>query len=97
MMGLRESAYYLSWLLSAGMQAVVTSFLISMVLYRSVFEFSNKGLVFLFFLLFNVDAVVFAFFLTCFFYSARTASTAGPIIFFLSFLPGLIFDSRAGT
>nr|QST14978.1 ABCA5 protein [Diaphanosoma celebensis] len=78
MMGLRDSIYWLSWLVVYLIFVVCLDVLATVILYAlGVFTKSNVGLIFLLFLLFDLSVLALAFFLTPFFDKARVAGLFG--------------------
>ena len=87
MMGLTDSVYNLSWLITTVLQMTFVSLLITLVTASSVFEYSNKFFVFLYFEAFSLAVVNMCFLLSTFFSRSKAASLLGPMIFFASFFP----------
>jgi ATP-binding cassette subfamily A (ABC1) protein 3 len=87
MMGLSTSALWISWLITYFVIYVIISILITAVTSSNLFEYSNKGLIFFFFLLFQLTTFSFAFMFSTFFSTARLASTFGALVFLVSFFP----------
>jgi ATP-binding cassette subfamily A (ABC1) protein 3 len=87
MMGLTDGVYNLSWLLTTVLQMTFVSLLITLVTADSVFEYSNKLFVFLYFEVFSLAVINMCFLLSTFFSRSKSASLLGPMIFFASFFP----------
>jgi len=87
MMGLTDSAYNLSWLITTFIQMTFVSILITLVTGSSVFEYSNKVYVFIYFEAFSLAVINMCFLLSTFFSRSKSASLLGPMIFFASFFP----------
>mmetsp|Transcript_62430 Transcript_62430/g.122842 ORF Transcript_62430/g.122842 Transcript_62430/m.122842 type:complete len:2323 (-) Transcript_62430:80-7048(-) len=87
MMGLPDSVYNLSWLITTVLQMTLVSLLITLVTASSVFEYSNKLFVFLYFEAFSLAVINMCFLLSTFFSRSKSASLLGPMIFFASFFP----------
>lgn len=87
MMGLTDSAYNLSWLITTFLQMTFISILITLVTGGSVFEYSNKVYVFIYFEAFSLAVINMCFLLSTFFSRSKSASLLGPMIFFASFFP----------
>lgn len=87
MMGLTDGVYNLSWLITTLLQMTLVSVLITLVTAGSVFEYSNKLYVFLYFEAFSLAVVNMCFLLSTFFSRSKSASLLGPMIFFASFFP----------
>ncbi|CAM9263174.1 unnamed protein product [Hapterophycus canaliculatus] len=92
MMGLTDAAHTASWVFHFACLFVSTSLL--MVLCSSgVFEFSDSGLVFLYFFMFFMASTAFCFFISAFFSRAKTASTIGTIVFFVALFPYFVLTA----
>ncbi len=87
MMGLTDTVYNLSWLITTVLQMTIVSILITLVTGGTVFEHSNKVFVFIYFELFSLAVINMCFLLAAFFSRSKTASLLGPMIFFASFFP----------
>ncbi len=87
MMGLTDTVYNMSWLITTVLQMTLVSVLITLVTGGSVFEYSNKVLVFLYFEVFSLAVIALCFLLATLFSRSKTASLLGPMIFFASFFP----------
>lgn len=87
MMGLSEFSYNLSWLITTVLQMTIVSILIVLVTMSSVFEYSDKFLVFIYFMAFSLAVINMCFLMATFFSRSKVASLMGPMIFFASFFP----------
>jgi hypothetical protein len=87
MMGLTDTVYNLSWLITTVLQMTLVSVLITLVSSTSVFKYSNKFYVFIYFEAFSLAVINMCFLLATFFSRSKTASLLGPMIFFASFFP----------
>jgi ATP-binding cassette, subfamily A (ABC1), member 3 len=87
MMGLTEFAYNLSWLITTTIQMSLVSLLIVLVTSTTVFEYSDKILVFLYFFAFSLAVINMCFLMAPFFSRSKVASLMGPMLFFASFFP----------
>jgi len=87
MMGLTDTVYNLSWLITTVLQMTFVSILITIVTAGSVFEYSNKLYVFIYFEAFSLAVINMCFLLSTFFSRSKSASLLGPMIFFASFFP----------
>ena len=86
-MGLSDTIYNLSWLITTVLQMTVVSMLITLVTSTTVFEYSQKIFVFIYFEVFSLAVISMCFLLSSFFSKSKTASLMGPMIFFASFFP----------
>ena len=87
MMGLTNTAYNLSWLITTVLQMTIVSGLIVLVTMTSVFEYSNSLLVFIYFFSFSLAVINMCFLMATFFSKSKIASLMGPMIFFATFFP----------
>jgi ATP-binding cassette, subfamily A (ABC1), member 3 len=87
MMGLPESLLWLSWLVTYIVIFFITSLLIMMFASSSMFEFSNDGLILLFFFLFGLTVFAFCYMVSAFFDRARVGATIGALVFLAIFFP----------
>lgn len=86
-MGLSDTIYNLSWLITTVTQMTIVSILITLVTASSVFEYSNKFFVFVYFEVFSLAVISMCFLLSSLFSKSKSASLLGPMIFFASFFP----------
>lgn len=87
MMGLSDTVYNSSWAITTLLQMTLVSILITLITATSVFEYSNKFLVFLYFEAFSLAVINLCFLLSSFFSRSKSASLLGPMIFFGAFFP----------
>jgi ATP-binding cassette subfamily A (ABC1) protein 3 len=87
MMGLTDFAYNVSWLITLLVQMAVVSILIVLVTSSSVFQYSDKFLVFIYFMSFSLSIMCLCFLMATWFSRAKVASLVGPMVFFASFFP----------
>jgi ATP-binding cassette subfamily A (ABC1) protein 3 len=87
MMGLTSTIYNLSWLITTVLQMTLISVLITLVSSTTVFEYSNKFYVFIYFEAFSLAVINMCFLMAAFFSRSKTASLLGPMIFFATFFP----------
>eukprot|EP01038_Epipyxis_sp_PR26KG_P005748 gene5748-7937_t len=86
-MGVSDTVYNLSWLITTVLQMTIVSILITLVTGGSVFEYSNKVYVFIYFEVFSLAVINLCFLCATFFSRSKTASLLGPMIFFASYFP----------
>ena len=98
-MGLSAWAANLSWVITMVAQSTVTVLLMTLLGARTVFSYSNPFLIFLFLFIFSLALVMFVFLVSTFFSKAKTAATAGTVLFFATFFPyyALTGPGTAGT
>lgn len=92
-MGLYESAYWLSWLTWEAFVTLLSALLT--VLFGMMFQFdffvhNNFGILFLLFFLFQLNMLSFAFMISTFVTKAASATTVGFAIFIIGFLTQLV-------
>jgi ATP-binding cassette subfamily A (ABC1) protein 3 len=102
MMGLTDTIYNSSWFITTFIQMTIISVLITGVSSTTVFAYSNKLFVFLYFEVFSLAVMNLCFLLATLFSKSKTAALMGPMIFFASFFPYYAvndpqFDSEAKT
>ncbi|KAJ6374148.1 hypothetical protein OIU78_029785 [Salix suchowensis] len=93
MTGLYESAYWTSWIIWEGIITFISSLLL--VLFGMMFQFdffkkNNFGVLFLVFLLFQVNMIGFAFMLSTFISKASSGTTMGFSIFIVGFMTQIV-------
>ncbi|XP_030473887.1 ABC transporter A family member 2-like [Syzygium oleosum] len=93
MMGLYDTAYWLSWLTWEGIITILSSLFI--VLFGMMFQFdfflnNSFPVVFLLFFLFQLNMIGFAFMLSAFISKASSSTTVGFSIFIIGFLTQLV-------
>ncbi len=98
-MGLSAWTANLSWVLTMVAQSTATVLLMTLLGARTVFSYSNPFLIFLFLFVFSLALVMFVFLVSSFFSKAKTAATAGTVLFFATFFPyyALTGPGTAGT
>ncbi|KAL3819386.1 hypothetical protein ACJIZ3_005340 [Penstemon smallii] len=92
-MGLYDTAYWLSWLTWEGTITILSSLLT--VLFGMMFQFdfflhNNFGVVFLLFYLFQLNMTAFAFMLSAFISKSSSSTTLGYFIFIIGFLTQIV-------
>ncbi|CAN8251970.1 unnamed protein product [Cochlearia groenlandica] len=93
MMGVFDTAYWLSWLIWEGILTVVSS--LSLVLFGMMFRFdfflkNSFVVVFLLFLLFQLNMISLAFVLSTFISKASSATTVGFLVFLVGFITQIV-------
>eukprot|EP01022_Parablepharisma_sp_SALTPOND_P008914 TRINITY_DN1372_c0_g1_i1.p1 TRINITY_DN1372_c0_g1~~TRINITY_DN1372_c0_g1_i1.p1 ORF type:complete len:1416 (+),score=145.61 TRINITY_DN1372_c0_g1_i1:2023-6270(+) len=88
MMGLKDSAYWLSWHIQYLLIHLVIALATAGVANAWVFINSSYGLVFLLLFLYGLSVYAFALFISSFFYQARLASIIGCMAYFASYILG---------
>lgn len=97
MMGLPDVTYHGSWFITFQAQWVVTNLLILLVVWDSVFRYSDHWLVFVWLEAVALAVMAFCFLISTFFSRSKTAATLGSIIFFAAFFPYYFVGGNAVT
>uniref|UniRef100_A0A2P2LAL7 ABC transporter A family member 1 isoform X1 n=1 Tax=Rhizophora mucronata TaxID=61149 RepID=A0A2P2LAL7_RHIMU len=87
MMGLKDGIFYLSWFIAYAIQFAITSGIITACTMNSLFKYSDKSVVFVYFLSFGLSAIMLSFLITTFFTRAKTAVAVGTLSFLGAFFP----------
>ncbi|XP_020590496.1 ABC transporter A family member 1 isoform X2 [Phalaenopsis equestris] len=87
MMGLSNKIFYLSWFMTYTLQFAISSAIITASTMNSLFMYSDKSLVFIYFFLFSLSAIMLSFFISTFFSRAKTAVAVGTLSFIGAFFP----------
>ncbi|CAK9108749.1 ABC transporter A family member 1 (ABC transporter ABCA.1) (AtABCA1) (ABC one homolog protein 1) (AtAOH1) [Durusdinium trenchii] len=97
MMGLRYTALYLSWFVTYGLLFLVISVLVTLMTHVHLLSSSDPSLVFVYFFLFGVSIIAYCFMVSVLFSRAKTASTAGVVLFFMGFFAFFGVSSQNAT
>ncbi len=87
MMGLSESALFLSWQFAYAIIFFIMSIIIVLATGSSIFKYSDKGRIFIFFWFFGLATFSYAYLLSTVFSKARTASTMAAITYLVLYFP----------
>ncbi|XP_058083562.1 ABC transporter A family member 1 isoform X2 [Magnolia sinica] len=87
MMGLHDEIFYLSWFITYVIQFAVTSGVITACTMSSLFMYSDKSVVFMYFFLFGLSAIMLSFLISTFFSRAKAAVAVGTLSFLGAFFP----------
>jgi ATP-binding cassette, subfamily A (ABC1), member 3 len=82
MMSLLDSAHYLSWAFHFGTTFTIIAFLIVAVGGSRLFQYSDLGFIFIYYLVFFYSTIAFSFFMATFFSHSKTASILGVLPYF---------------
>lgn len=85
MMGLKDSAYWLSMLIYYFIIFVVIALLLTGISMGCIYHYSNWFLMFLFYLMYGLSVFSFSIFLSAFFSRARIASIGSAMLYFVSY------------
>jgi hypothetical protein len=87
MMGLRNSAFWCSWIITYLIGFIIVVTLVILVSKGSLFKYSDGGLLFVFFFSFTLSLISLACLVTTFFSRAKTAGTLSPFLLLAGYLP----------
>ncbi|WOK95547.1 ABC transporter A family member 1 [Canna indica] len=87
MMSLEDKIFYLSWFITYSIQFAVSSAIITACTMSSIFRYSDKSLVFVYFFLFGLSALMLSFLISAFFSRAKTAVAVGTLSFLGAYIP----------
>lgn len=87
MMGLNDFVLWLGWVITYAGMFFITALLITAITNNTVYEYSNKGYILLYFWLFGLSVYAYSYLVSSIFSRARVGSTTGAIVFLLIFFP----------
>ncbi|XP_028556093.1 ABC transporter A family member 1 [Dendrobium catenatum] len=87
MMGLPNKIFYLSWFITYTLQFAISSAIITASTMNNLFMYSDKSLVFVYFFLFSLSAIMLSFLISTFFSRSKTAVAVGTLSFLSAFFP----------
>ncbi|CAN1288577.1 ABC transporter A family member 1 [Linum perenne] len=86
-MGLKDGPFHLSWFITYALQFAVSSGIITVCTMNSLFSYSDKSLVFVYFFSFGLSSIMLSFLISTFFTRAKTAVAVGVLAFLGAFFP----------
>ncbi|KAK4485446.1 hypothetical protein RD792_008087, partial [Penstemon davidsonii] len=95
MMGLKDNIFHLSWFLTYALQFAVSSGIITLCTMGTLFKYSDKSLVFVYFFSFGLSSIMLPFLISTFFTRAKTAVAVGTLSFLGAFFPYYSVDDEA--
>ncbi|KAL8261643.1 hypothetical protein R6Q59_025692 [Mikania micrantha] len=95
MMGLKDEIFHLSWFITYALQFAITSVIITVCTMGTLFKYSDKSLVFMYFFLFGLSAIMLSFLISTFFTRAKSAVAVGTLAFLGAFFPYYTVDDEA--
>ncbi|XP_042053846.1 ABC transporter A family member 1-like isoform X2 [Salvia splendens] len=95
MMGLRENMFNISWFLTYALQFAVSSGIITLCTMGTLFKYSDKSLVFVYFFCFGLSSITLSFLISTFFTRAKTAIAVGTLAFLAAFFPYYSVDDES--
>lgn len=87
MMGLEDGIFHLSWFITYAFQFAVSSGIITICTMDTLFQYSDKTLVFMYFFAFGLSSIFLSFLISSFFTRAKTAVAVGTLSFLGAFFP----------
>ncbi|CAA0837437.1 ABC transporter A family member 1 [Striga hermonthica] len=94
MMGLRDNMFHLSWFLTYALQFAISSLIITLCTMGTLFKYSDKTLVFVYFFCFGLSSITLSFLISTFFTRAKTAVAVGTLAFLAAFFPYYSVDEE---
>ncbi|GER52514.1 ATP-binding cassette sub-family A member [Striga asiatica] len=94
MMGLRDNIFHLSWFLTYALQFAISSLIITLCTMGTLFKYSDKTLVFVYFFCFGLSSITLSFLISTFFTRAKTAVAVGTLAFLAAFFPYYSVDEE---
>ncbi|KAI4300797.1 hypothetical protein L6164_034132 [Bauhinia variegata] len=95
MMGLKDGVFHLSWFITYALQFAVSSGIITACTMDNLFKYSDKTLVFAYFFIFGLSAIMLSFLISTFFKRAKTAVAVGTLSFLGAFFPYYTVNDEA--
>ncbi|CAI9099895.1 OLC1v1036780C1 [Oldenlandia corymbosa var. corymbosa] len=95
MMGLKDEIFYLSWFITYALQFAISSAIITLCTMNSLFKYSDKSLVFVYFFAFGLSSIMLSFLISTFFSRAKTAVAVGTLSFLGAFFPYYTVNDEA--
>ncbi|XP_058204041.1 ABC transporter A family member 1 isoform X4 [Rhododendron vialii] len=96
MMGLKDEIFYLSWFITYALQFAISSGIITLCTMSTLFQYSDKSVVFMYFFLFGLSAIMLSFLISTFFTRAKTAVAVGTLSFLGAFFPYYTVNDQGG-
>ncbi|XP_027928069.1 ABC transporter A family member 1 isoform X2 [Vigna unguiculata] len=87
MMGLKDGIFHLSWFITYALQFAISSGILTACTMYNLFKYSDKTLVFAYFFVFGLSAIMLSFLISTFFKRAKTAVAVGTLSFLGAFFP----------
>ncbi|XP_022745140.1 ABC transporter A family member 1-like isoform X3 [Durio zibethinus] len=95
MMGLKDGIFHLSWFITYVIQFAISSGIITICTMDNLFKYSDKTVVFVYFFVFGLSAIMLSFFISTFFTRAKTAVAVGTLSFLGAFFPYYTVNDEA--
>ncbi|KAL2535052.1 ABC transporter A family member 1 [Abeliophyllum distichum] len=95
MMGLKDEIFHFSWFITYALQFAISSGIITLCTMGTLFKYSDKSLVFMYFFSFGLSSIMLSFLISTFFTRAKTAVTVGTLSFLGAFFPYYTVNDEA--
>ncbi|KAH6832483.1 ATP-binding cassette A1 [Perilla frutescens var. hirtella] len=95
MMGLKDNMFNISWFLTYALQFAISSGIITLCTMGTLFQYSDKSLVFVYFFCFGLSSITLSFLISTFFTRAKTAIAVGTLAFLAAFFPYYSVDDES--
>ncbi|XP_065635270.1 ABC transporter A family member 1 [Quercus suber] len=95
MMGLKDGIFHLSWFITYALQFAISSGIITACTMGSLFKYSDKSVVFMYFFVFGLSAIMLSFLISTFFTRAKTAVAVGTLSFLGAYFPYYTVNDQA--
>ncbi|KAG7961902.1 hypothetical protein I3843_09G039100 [Carya illinoinensis] len=95
MMGLKDGIYHLSWFITSALQFAISSGIITGCTMNTLFKYSDKSVVFVYFFSFGLSAIMLSFLISTFFTRAKTAVAVGTLSFLGAYFPYYTVNDEA--
>lgn len=95
MMGLKDNMFNISWFLTYALQFAISSGIITLCTMGTLFQYSDKSLVFVYFFCFGLSSITLSFLISTFFTRAKTAIAVGTLAFLAAFFPYYTVDDES--
>ncbi|KAK9987447.1 hypothetical protein SO802_032398 [Lithocarpus litseifolius] len=95
MMGLKDGIFHLSWFITYALQFAISSGIITACTMGSLFKYSDKSVVFVYFFVFGLSAIMLSFLISTFFTRAKTAVAVGTLSFLGAYFPYYTVNDQA--
>ncbi|XP_047311317.1 ABC transporter A family member 1 [Impatiens glandulifera] len=96
MMGLKDEIFYLSWFITYALQFAISSGIITICTMTTLFQYSDKSLVFVYFFIFGLSAIMLAFLISTCFTRSKTAVAVGTLSFLGAYFPYYTVNDQGG-
>lgn len=95
MMGLEDGIFHISWFITYGFQFAISSGILTLCTMDTLFQYSDKTVVFIYFFAFGLSAIFLSFLISTFISRAKTAVAVGTLTFLGAFFPYYTVNDEA--